>query len=172
MTRVGICIIMVSQDARYVFQSLSDRKLLLQIRNKNNTCKLARPLVVTVVAAVIAGTLGIMTSAEGCTIARYVGVKYSLPSVTAENDYGSRGNPYSFSDPPMVLFNGETITEYSDIYPGSTVENIKTGSSLTVCRKTADGGRMSAKYGRTSEKAICALLKSLYPILPRRSHNE
>lgn len=86
-----------------------------------------------------AGTLGIMTSAEGCTIARYVGVKYSLPSVAAENDYGSRGNPYSFSDPPMVLFNGETITEYSDIYPGSTVENIKTGSSLTVCRKTADG---------------------------------
>ena len=76
-------------------------------------------------AAVIAGTLGIMTSAEGCTIARYVGVKYSLPSVTAENDYGSPGNPYSFSDPPMVLFNGETITEYSDIYPGSTVENIK-----------------------------------------------
>ena len=124
-------------------------------------------------AAVIAGTLGIMTSAEGCTIARYVGVKYSLPSVTAENDYGSRGNSYSFSaPPPMVLFNGETITEYSDIYPGSTVENIKTGSSLTVCRKTADGGRMSAKYGRTSEKAICALLKSLYPILPRRSHNE
>lgn len=113
-----------------------------------------------------------MTSAAGCTIARYVGVKYSLPSVTAENDYGSLGNPYSFSDPPMVLFNGETITEYSDMYPGSTVENIKTGSSLTVCRKTADGGRMSAKYGRTSEKAICALLKSLCPILPRRSHNE
>lgn len=51
-------------------------------------------------AAVIAGTLGIMTSAEGCTIARYVGVKYSLPSVTAENDYGSPGNSYSFSDPP------------------------------------------------------------------------
>ena len=69
-------------------------------------------------AAVIAGTLGIMTSAEGCTIARYVGVKYSLPSVTAENDYGSLGNPYSFSDPTMVLFNGETITEYSDIYRG------------------------------------------------------
>ena len=45
-----------------------------------------------------------------------------LPSVAAENDYGSLGNPYSFSDPPMVLFNGETITEYSDIYPGSTVE--------------------------------------------------
>lgn len=76
-------------------------------------------------AAVIAGALGIMTSAEGCTIARYVGVKYSLPSVTAENDYGSLGNSHSFSDPPMVLFNGETITEYSDIYPGSTVENIK-----------------------------------------------
>ena len=76
-------------------------------------------------AAVTAGTLGIMTSAEGCTIARYVGVKYSLLSVTAENDYGSLGNSYSFSDPPMVLLNGETITEYSDIYPGSTVENIK-----------------------------------------------
>ena len=76
-------------------------------------------------AAVIAGTLGIMTSAEGCTIARYVGVKYSFPSVTAENDYGSLGNSYSFSDPPMVLLNGETITEYSDISPGSTVENIK-----------------------------------------------
>ena len=71
----------------------------------------------------------------------------------------------------MVLLNGETITEYSGIYPGSTVENIKT-EELTMCRKTADGGRMSAKYGRTSEKAICALLKSLYPILPRRSHNE
>lgn len=80
--------------------------------------------------------------------------------------------PIASQRPLMVLFNGETITEYSNIYPGSTVENIKTGSSLTVCRKTADGGRMSAKYGRTSEKAICALLKSLYPILPRRSHNE
>lgn len=80
--------------------------------------------------------------------------------------------PIASATPPMVLLNGETLTEYSDIYPGSTVENIKTGSSLTVCRKTADGGRMSAKYGRTSEKAICALLKSLYPILPRRSHNE
>ena len=48
-----------------------------------------------------------------------------LPSVAAENDYGSPGNSYSFSDPPMLLFSGETITEYSDIYPGSTVENIK-----------------------------------------------
>ena len=84
-------------------------------------------------AAVTAGTLGIMTSAEGCTIARYVGVKYSLPSEIGPDEYnrannlysGSLGNSYSFSDPPMVLLNGETITEYSDIYPGSTVENIK-----------------------------------------------
>lgn len=33
--------------------------------------------------------------------------------------------PIASAPPPMVLFNGETITEYSDIYPGSTVENIK-----------------------------------------------
>ena len=85
---------MVSQDARYVFQSLSDRKLLLQIRSKkNNTCKLARPLVVTVVAAVIAGTLGIMTSAEGCTIARYVGVKYSASECHGRERLRFAGQP-------------------------------------------------------------------------------
>lgn len=33
--------------------------------------------------------------------------------------------PIASAAPPMVLFNGDTITEYSDIYPGSTVENIK-----------------------------------------------
>ncbi len=78
-------------------------------------------------AAVIAGTLGIMTSAEGCTIARYVGVKYSLPRVTAANDYDSAYNSYRFSDPSMVLVNGKTITEHSIIYSNDTVEYIKTG---------------------------------------------
>ena len=93
---------------------------------KKNAGKIVRLLVIAAMTAVIIGTLGVTTSAAyKYTVTRYIGVKYSLPSVTAENDYGSRGNSYSFSDPPMVLFNGETITEYSDIYPGSTVENIK-----------------------------------------------
>ena len=92
---------------------------------KKNAGKIGRLLVIAAMTAVIIGALSVMTSATDYTETKYIGVKYSLPSVTAENDYGSLGNPYSFSDPPMVLFNGETITEYSDIYPGSTVENIK-----------------------------------------------
>lgn len=104
------------------------------MKNQNNTRKLAEPLVVTVAAAVIAGTLGIMTSAEGCTIARYVGVKYSASECRGRERLRFAGSSYSFSDPPMVLLNGETITEYSSIYPDSTVENIKTGE-LTMCRQ-------------------------------------
>ena len=92
---------------------------------KKNAGKIVRLLVIAAMTAVIIGALSVMTSATDYTETKYIGVKYSLPSVTAENDYGSLGNPYSFSDPPMVLFNGETITEYSNIYPGSTVENIK-----------------------------------------------
>ena len=112
-------------------------------------------------AAVIAGTLGIMTSAEGCTIARYVGVKYSLPSVTAENDYGSRGNSYSFSDPPMVLFNGETITEYSDIYPGSTVENIKNRQQPDGMPENSGRRQDVREIWQNERESHCELLKSL-----------
>ena len=37
----------------------------------------------------------------------------------------------------------------------------ETGSSLSVCWKTADGGSMSVKYDGRGEKALCELLKSL-----------
>lgn len=36
----------------------------------------------------------------------------------------------------------------------------ETGSSLSVCWKTADGGSMSVKYDGRGEKALCELLKS------------
>ena len=37
----------------------------------------------------------------------------------------------------------------------------ETGSSLSVCWKTADGDSMSVKYDRRGEKVLCELLKSL-----------
>lgn len=57
--------------------------------------------------AVIIGALSVMTSATDYTVTRYLGVKYSLPRVTAANDYDSASNSYRFSDPSMVLINGK-----------------------------------------------------------------
>lgn len=98
---------------------------------KKNAGKIVRLLVIAVIAAVIAGALGVITSADDektdYTVTRYLGVKYSLPRVTAANDYDSASNSYRFSDPSMVLINGKTITERSIIYPNDTVEYIKTG---------------------------------------------
>lgn len=94
---------------------------------KKNAGKTVRLLVIAVIAAVIAGALGITTSASDYTVTKYIGVKYSLPRVTAANDYDSASNSYRFSDPSMVLINGKTITERSIIYPNDTVEYIKTG---------------------------------------------
>ena len=54
---------------------------------------------------------------------------------------------YRHSSPP-VRHNNETIYD-------------ETGSSLSVCRKTADGGSISVKYDGRGEKALCELLKSL-----------
>ena len=94
---------------------------------KKNAGKIVRLLVIAVIAAVIAGALGVTTSASDYTVTKYIGVKYSLPRVTAANDYDSASNSYRFSDPSMVLINGKTITERSIIYPNDTVEYIKTG---------------------------------------------
>ena len=94
---------------------------------KKNAGKTVKLLIIAVIAAVIAGALSVMTSATDYTVTRYLGVKYSLPRVTAANDYDSASNSYRFSDPSMVLINGKTITERSIIYPNDTVEYIKTG---------------------------------------------
>ena len=98
---------------------------------KKNAGKIVRLLVIAVMTAVIIGALSVMTSADDektdYTVTRYLGVKYSLPRVTAANDYDSASNSYRFSDPSMVLINGKTITERSIIYPNDTVEYIKTG---------------------------------------------
>ena len=94
---------------------------------KKNAGKTVKLLIIAVIAAVIAGALGVTTSASDYTVTKYIGVKYSLPRVTAANDYDSASNSYRFSDPSMVLINGKTITEHSIIYPNDTVEYIKTG---------------------------------------------
>ena len=94
---------------------------------KKNAGKTVKLLIIAVMTAVIIGALSVMTSATDYTVTRYLGVKYSLPRVTAANDYDSASNSYRFSDPSMVLINGKTITERSIIYPNDTVEYIKTG---------------------------------------------
>lgn len=94
---------------------------------QKNAGKTVKLIIIAVIAAVIAGALGVTTSASDYTVTKYIGVKYSLPRVTAANDYDSASNSYRFSDPSMVLINGKTITEHSIIYPNDTVEYIKTG---------------------------------------------
>ena len=94
---------------------------------KKNAGKTVKLLIIAVIAAVIAGALGVTTSASDYTVTKYIGVKYSLPRVTAANDYDSASNSYRFSAPSMVLINGKAITERSIIYPNDTVEYIKTG---------------------------------------------
>ena len=91
---------------------------------KKNAGKIVRLLVITAMTAVIIGALGVTTSAYKYTVTRYIGVEYGLPREIGPEDYG---NTYSFSDPSMVLINGEAITRYSDITCTDTVEYIKTG---------------------------------------------
>ena len=50
--------------------------------------------------------------------------------------------------PPPIRHDNETIYD-------------ETGSSLSVCWKTADGGSLSVKYDGRGEEALCELLKSL-----------
>ena len=52
--------------------------------------------------------------------------------------------------PPQVRHGNEAIYD-------------ETGSCLSVCWKTADGGSISVKYDGSGEKALCELLKSLLP---------
>ena len=52
--------------------------------------------------------------------------------------------------PPQVRHGNEAIYD-------------ETGSCLSVCWKTADGGSISVKYDGRKEKALCKLLKSLLP---------
>ena len=89
---------------------------------KKNTGKILRLLVIAVMTAVIIGALGVTTSAYKYTVTRYIGVKYSLPSGLIAESYNPTSNSYSFSDPSMVLINGEAITRYSDIESTDTVE--------------------------------------------------
>ena len=52
--------------------------------------------------------------------------------------------------PPQVRHGNEAIYD-------------ETGSCLSVCWKTADGGSISVKYDGSGEKALCELLKSFLP---------
>ena len=79
---------------------------------KKNAGKILRLLVIAAMTAVIIGTLGVTTSAwNGEEVTRYVGVEYQIPVVTDENEYGPPENFIYFSDPSMVLVNGEPAPE-------------------------------------------------------------
>lgn len=87
---------------------------------KKNTARIMYLLGIVMAVMALSSLLGITTSAGNYTITRYVGIKYSLPKVTAENDYGPPFNSYSFSDLSMVLIDGKPITKtpaYADFKP-------------------------------------------------------
>ena len=93
---------------------------------KKNAGKIVRLLVIAAMTAVIIGTLGVTTSAwNGEEVTRYVGVEYQIPVVTDENEYGPPENFIYFSDPSMVLVNGEPAPEGF----------FKTYDSLTTTKK-------------------------------------
>lgn len=84
-------------------------------RMKKNTARIMYLLGIVMAVMALSSLLGVTTSAGNYTITRYVGIRYSLPKVTAENDYGPPFNSYSFSDLSMVLIDGKTITKNSSI---------------------------------------------------------
>ena len=99
---------------------------------KKNAGKTVKLLIIAVIAAVIAGALGVITSADDektdYTVTRYLGVKYPFPAVTTENEYSSAFNTCRFSDPSMVLVNGKTVNDKTfNVYPSTIVEYTKTG---------------------------------------------
>ena len=94
---------------------------------KKNAARIMYLLGIVMAVMALSSLLGVTTSAGNYTITRYVGIKYSLPKVTTENDYGPPSNSYSFSDLSMVLIDGKTITKNSSIYHNSTVEYTKPG---------------------------------------------
>ena len=96
---------------------------------KKNAGKIVRLLAVAVMTAVIIGALGVTASAaRDEEITRYVDVEYPLPEITEKNDFGPPGNWILFSDPAMVLVNGNPAQEDFFAYPsGSTVKFIKAG---------------------------------------------
>ena len=95
---------------------------------------------------------------DGC----YISGKYVVP----ENDRHIKSEDVPLTDeqwhgieqclrecrhsPPPIQHDNEAIYD-------------ETGSCLSVCWKTADGGSISAKYDGRKEKALCELLKSLLP---------
>lgn len=100
---------------------------------KKTASKIARLLIIAVMTAILISALGVTTSAwNGEEVTRYIGVEYQIPVVTEENDYGPPDNFIYFSDPSMVLVNGEPAPEgFFKTYPNTTkkwtVKFIKAG---------------------------------------------
>ena len=100
---------------------------------KKNASKIARLLIIAVMTAILISALGVTASAwNGEEVTRYIGVEYQIPVVTEENDYGPPDNFIYFSDPSMVLVNGEPAPEgFFKTYPNTTkkwtVKFIKAG---------------------------------------------
>ena len=96
---------------------------------KKNASKIARLLIIAVMTAILISALGITASAaRDEEITRYVDVEYPLPEITEKNDFGPPGNWILFSDPSMVLVNGNPAQADFFEYPsGSTVKFIKAG---------------------------------------------
>ena len=95
---------------------------------------------------------------DGC----YISGKYVVP----END-----RHIERKDVPLINEQWHSIERYlrgcrhspPQVRHGNEAIYDETGSCLSVCWKTADGGSISAKYDGRKEKALCELLKSLLP---------
>ena len=95
---------------------------------------------------------------DGC----YISGKYVVP----ENDRHIEREDVPLTDEQWHSIE-QCLREYRHSLPPVRHDNEaiydETGSTLSVCRKTAGGGSISVKYDGRSEKALCELLKSLLP---------
>lgn len=117
------------------------------MKQKNgNTAKFLRILVV---AAAILIMSGITVSADEIV---YVNFPYDMPTVNISNDYDSSHNAYRFSDPSMVLVNGQPLKEkQTTYYYPCTVRFVRTGEveithSWTLYDGRTDGTTRGSAY--------------------------